>query len=84
MGHAQRILPSYTYDDYAHWEGRWELIDGIPFAMSPLPSPKHQRIASELRFQLRDAIKIRDAKHAMPTILSIIKWLRTPSFSPTF
>jgi Uma2 family endonuclease len=57
MGHAQRILPSYTYDDYVHWEGRWELIDGIPFAMSPLPSPKHQWVASELRSHLRNAIK---------------------------
>lgn len=48
MGSKARILPNYTYDDYRQWKGRWEIIDGIPFAMSPMPSPKHQRIASSL------------------------------------
>ncbi|HJY21679.1 MAG TPA: hypothetical protein VJ279_02270 [Hanamia sp.] len=32
---AVKIQPYYTYKDYCAWEGRWELIDGIPFAMSP-------------------------------------------------
>lgn len=43
----------YTYDDYAQWEGDWELIDGVPIAMSPAPTKKHQWIASELIFQLK-------------------------------
>jgi hypothetical protein len=46
MSTAAKILPSYTYEDYLHWEGRWELIDGIPYAMSPFPAPRHQRIAN--------------------------------------
>ena len=45
---AHKYLPSYTYEDYLHWEGRWELIDGIPFAMSPMPSPSHQKIANTI------------------------------------
>jgi Uma2 family endonuclease len=48
MALSQKILPHYTYDDYVHWEGRWELIDGFPIAMSPSPAPKHQRIAAAL------------------------------------
>lgn len=48
MPGAVKILPNYTYDDYVHWEGRWELIDGIPYAMSPAPTPKHQMIANTL------------------------------------
>ena len=48
MTSAVRILPHYTYDDYVHWEGRWEVIDGIPYAMSPAPTPKHQMIANTL------------------------------------
>jgi hypothetical protein len=24
-------LPHYTYDDYAQWEGRWEIISGVPY-----------------------------------------------------
>ncbi|SMN00945.1 hypothetical protein SPONN_2055 [uncultured Candidatus Thioglobus sp.] len=23
-------LPNYTYDDYAQWQGKWELIEGVP------------------------------------------------------
>lgn len=57
MGSAIKILPHYTYDDYRHWEGRWELIEGIPHSMSPAPSPRHQFIASNLNYALVSAIK---------------------------
>ena len=40
-----RLLPHYTIEDWERWEGRWELIEGIPYAMSPMPTPKHQRIS---------------------------------------
>lgn len=41
---------SYTYGDYSEWpdEERWELIDGIPYNMSPAPSRIHQKITGEL------------------------------------
>ena len=44
----------YTYSDYCTWDDnkRWELIDGVPYAMSPAPSPVHQRILMELAGQL--------------------------------
>ncbi|HZH65515.1 MAG TPA: hypothetical protein VEY10_11550 [Flavisolibacter sp.] len=48
MSGAVKILPYYTYEDYVQWEGKWELIDGIPHAMSPAPTPKHQIIANTL------------------------------------
>lgn len=61
MAEVVKILPHYTYDDYLHWEGKWELIDGIPYAMSPSPVPNHQRINSnlsaEFRFQLKGKCK---------------------------
>ena len=44
MSIADRYRPQFTYDDYVLWEGRWELIDGMPYAMSPAPAPFHQRI----------------------------------------
>ena len=47
----------YTYEDYKNWEGRWELIDGIPLAMAPAPLPTHQFIAMELSFQLRKQLE---------------------------
>ena len=46
-------LPHYTYEDYKQWEGRWELIYGIPYAMSPLPSIRHQRINGNIFGQLQ-------------------------------
>jgi len=30
MGLQLKLLPNYTYNDYAQWQGRWEVIEGIP------------------------------------------------------
>lgn len=48
MSSAIKILPHYTYEDYRQWERQWELIDGIPFAMSPAPTPRHQLIVGNI------------------------------------
>lgn len=53
---AFRVIPNYTYKDYLNWEGRWELIEGIPFAKSPMASPRHQRIASNLNVAIAIAL----------------------------
>jgi Uma2 family endonuclease len=52
------ILPHYTYDDYCLWEGRWEIIDGIPYAMSPTPSIRHQWITGNIIGELRSALMV--------------------------
>jgi Uma2 family endonuclease len=57
MASATKILPHYSYDEYCLWEGRWELIGGIPYAMSPAPSPRHQWISSNIKYELKGAIK---------------------------
>ncbi len=61
MGSLVKILPHYTYAEYEQWEGHWELIEGIAYAMSPSPVPKHQQIANnlgaEFRFQLKKCNK---------------------------
>jgi len=57
MSGAIKILPHYTYSDYEQWEGQWELIEGIPYAMSPLPVPKHQKIAMALGTEFTVALK---------------------------
>ena len=43
----------YTYADYCTWDDdvRWELIDGVPRAMSPSPGQKHQSILGQLHLQ---------------------------------
>ena len=47
MGLAERFLPHYRVSDYEGWEGDWELIEGIPYALSS-PSPIHQRTLARL------------------------------------
>ncbi len=44
---------NYTYDDYKLWKGNWELLEGIPMAMSPAPMRSHQGLASEIIYNLR-------------------------------
>ena len=48
MSIAEKYRPHYTYDDYCLWEGRWELIEGMPYAMSPAPTPRHQMVLTSL------------------------------------
>ncbi len=57
MSIAEKYRPYYTYDDYCQWEGQWELIEGMPYAMCPAPVPQHQRVSLMLSFQFEEALK---------------------------
>ena len=50
---ALKELERYSYRDYLSWpEGeRWELIDGVAYAMAPAPYRAHQGIVGELHRQ---------------------------------
>jgi Uma2 family endonuclease len=56
MSIAERYRPHYTYDDYCQWEGRWELIEGMPYAMSPLPVPEHQNVSGNLYTLFKESL----------------------------
>ena len=62
MSSAIKILPHYTYEEYCLWEGRWELIDGIPYAMSPAPNPRHQLVAANLITEFVNATRKKKCK----------------------
>ena len=49
----------WTYKDYCAWpEGeRWELIDGVAYAMVPAPSRWHQEASSDLLYLFRRALE---------------------------
>lgn len=49
----------YTYADYCTWDDseRWELIDGVPYAMSPAPNHQHQRITRRLVRRFEDFLE---------------------------
>lgn len=54
----------YTYADYVTWDDdeRWELIDGVPYAMSPAPTQKHQEVGGEIYRQLANFLKGKPCK----------------------
>ncbi len=56
MSIADKYRPQFTYEDYLIWEGRWELIDGMPYAMSPAPAPRHQKINGNLFVVFKEAL----------------------------
>lgn len=53
----------YNYGHYRQWpdEERWELIDGMPYAMTT-PSRMHQEIVFELAGQIRNSLLDSDCK----------------------
>lgn len=55
----QRDAQRHTYGEYVTWNDgeRWELIDGVAYAMSPAPSRTHQRLVLELSRQIADALE---------------------------
>ncbi len=63
-------LPQYTYEDFKHWEGRWELIEGVPYAMVPMPSLRHQRVVNKIGWLLEELLK--DCPRCLP--LQPVDW----------
>lgn len=59
MGHtAIKNDRVYTYEDYLSWpeNERWEIIDGVAYAMAP-PSTDHQRVIGNLYLALGNYLK---------------------------
>lgn len=66
MGHARiEDLPHYVYDEYVLWEGKWELIFGIPYAMTPAPGIQHQSISNNIAWQLKELLTECEACQAL-------------------
>jgi Uma2 family endonuclease len=59
MGLALRDSQYHTYGEYRAWpeDMRYELIDGVAYAMSPAPARLHQRLVGELFRQIADALE---------------------------
>ena len=53
----EEYLPNYTYSDYTHWEGDWELIEGVAYAMAPSPILTHQIISMLVGSSLIDSLR---------------------------
>lgn len=59
MSLARRAIALHTYADYIRWSDgvRYELIDGIAYAMSPAPTRRHQEVVGELYRQIANTLK---------------------------
>ena len=53
---AAPVIPYYTYEDYKQWDGDWELVKGIPFAMAPSPVYEHQYVSGKIFRQLDEKL----------------------------
>ena len=60
MNLPQPRQPLYTLDEREAWEGRWELIHGVAYNMTPAPNLEHQRISGQLYVNIFNALE--DAK----------------------
>jgi len=49
--------PGYTIEDWKTWDGRWELINGVAYDMTPAPSVEHQRVSSRLHAAIFNALE---------------------------
>ncbi len=72
MTAAKKFIPQHSLDDYFHWEGDWELWNGIPVAMSPSPFGQHQALATKLARILGNEI---DKCHCHATVMNEIDWI---------
>ena len=57
MSAGSQFAPRYTVNDYRHWQGDWELWDGVAIAMSPSPFGIHQGIVFALARLIGNAIE---------------------------
>ena len=57
MSLPQVKQPGYTLEDWKSWEGRWELINGVAYDMTPAPSFEHQQISTKLILAIGNALK---------------------------
>ena len=53
----------FTYADYCNWDDdkRWELIDGVPYAMAA-PSILHQSVSRDIAFQIYQFLRGKKCK----------------------
>ncbi len=63
MNTAEQLQQKYTYADYAQWpeDERWELIDGVAYAMTA-PQRLHQDIVFELGRQIGNYLQGKPCK----------------------
>ncbi|MEM9367068.1 MAG: Uma2 family endonuclease [Planctomycetota bacterium] len=64
--------PKYNVNDYAQWQGDWELWDGIAIAMSPSPFGEHQFVQAGLIRELGNGLR---ASACQAVVVGELDWI---------
>ena len=72
MSKVEKYQPHYTIDDYQHWEGDWELWNGVAVAMTPSPFGRHAGANVRIAAALDSAV---EASGCRATVLAEIDWI---------
>ncbi len=72
MSAIPRYIPNHTLEDYQHWQGAWEMIDGVAIAISPGPFGPHERTVSRLSRMVGNQI---DADHCDCEVYTGLDWI---------
>lgn len=56
---AEKLEERYTYGQYYQWDDgeRWELIDGVPYSMTPAPVRRHQGILIRVSSRIEEFLR---------------------------
>ena len=52
-----QAIETYTYSDYEQWQGDWELVNGMPLAMTPSPGMPHQILSGDFLYELKKCLE---------------------------
>jgi len=61
---AEKMEERFTYGQYCQWDDgeRWELIDGVPYNMTPAPLRRHQDISTVVLSRIADFLRGKPCK----------------------
>ncbi len=64
----------YTLDDYQHWEGNWELMGGMPYAMAPSATVTHQTVGLNIATTIKEQFNIKHSRCGACCVLMETDW----------
>ena len=62
MSLPQLKHPGYTLEDWKSWEGRWELIEGVAYDMTPSPNTNHQQVSVMMTVKIAAGLDVAKGK----------------------
>ena len=64
----------YTFEDYQHWSGDWELLEGMPYAMAPSRTVSHQTVSFNIASEIKAVLNNKRSHCDKCCILMVTDW----------